>query len=685
MEIDTQIKNEAKTLITTLRQKAEEQFANTKSQTTNTISEVDLLKLIHELEVHQIELEMQNEELRCAKERAECAEAKYTELYDFEPSGYLSVNENGEILNLNLSAAQMLGKARMHLVNSIFGFFIDNASLSIFNNFLEKAFASFIKESCTIILHNKSYVQLTGIVCKHGSHCFITMTDITEMKRTEEKLIESEERFKRITNGLTDYLYTVKMNNGIVTETIHDESCLKVTGYSSLDFLKDPFLWLTMIVAEDKKLVLDRIAKIAEGGEINPIEHRIICKNGSIRWINNIIIPKYNNAGELISYEGVIKDITDRKQTELTLHESEIKFKEIISQINDGIIVYDEQGKIVIWNHGAETIFGIKEEEALASTIVDIQYQLAPPNMKDKALIKKTIKDIITGKTPDIFNKIIDNETMINSQEIRNIQSIVFPVSFSNHNLYCSVLRDTTEMKQYEKQLIQLNADKDRFISILAHDLSSPFNSILGFLDLLTDNIRTDDIDTIERQLHIVNNSAKHFFSLLQDILLWVRAQSGKLPFEPKECNLAEICEDAVSNYTLNIEHKNISISYLSLDNLNMVADIDMIKTVFRNLISNAIKFTNKGGDITISAQQNQSALTVSITDNGIGISPERIAKLFSISEIHSTNGTANEKGTGLGLLLCKEFITKHGGTIWVESELGNGTSFIFTVPLRNV
>ena len=232
------------------------------------------------------------------------------------------------------------------------------------------------------------------------------------------------------------------------------------------------------------------------------------------------------------------------------------------------------------------------------------------------------------------------------------------------------------------KQLLQLNSDKNRFISILAHDLRSPFNNLLGLSEILIEDIRKLNTDEIEDIVNNINKSAKSSFNLLENILRWARAQQGKIPFDPQILSFTNNCKDAVEVLNPISKAKNITIDYSTGDHINVFADIDMLKTVLRNLVSNAIKFTNNGGTISITAKQIDSNITISVSDNGIGIAPGNLVKLFEMSEVISTTGTAEETGTGLGLLLCKEFVEKHGGKIWVESEVGKGSDFKFTLPI---
>jgi signal transduction histidine kinase len=255
--------------------------------------------------------------------------------------------------------------------------------------------------------------------------------------------------------------------------------------------------------------------------------------------------------------------------------------------------------------------------------------------------------------------------------------------------IWTGILEDITRRKQTEEEikfknaeLQKLNADKDVFMSILAHDLISPFNSILGYLNLLASNLRDYEMDIIENQITLIHKSALNTFGLLEDILMWGRSQSGKLSFKPGAIDFKTSCDKVVEILKPNANNKNITI-FTETEKVVVFADVNMLHTVLRNLISNAIKFTNSYGNIRIDAKRNNSEVIVSVVDNGIGIAPEMLSKLFDITQMNSTKGTANEGGTGLGLLLCREFVERHGGQIWVDSEWGKGSEFKFTLPLN--
>jgi len=239
-----------------------------------------------------------------------------------------------------------------------------------------------------------------------------------------------------------------------------------------------------------------------------------------------------------------------------------------------------------------------------------------------------------------------------------------------------------SQIQMLNGKLEKLNIDKDRFISILGHDLKNPFSNILGFSEILTDQINSLNSDEIKEIAGNINKSARITNNLLEGILMWARTQQGSIPFKPQNLSLSATCENILEILNPNAKAKNITINHSATEHITVFADDDMLKAILRNLVSNAIKFTNKNGAININATQTDSNVTISISDNGIGIKPNNLVKFFDISEVLSTTGTAKETGTGLGLLICKEFVGKHQGKIWVESEVGKGSDFKFTLPI---
>lgn len=237
------------------------------------------------------------------------------------------------------------------------------------------------------------------------------------------------------------------------------------------------------------------------------------------------------------------------------------------------------------------------------------------------------------------------------------------------------------ELKIKNEQLKELNATKDKFFSIIAHDLKTPFSGILGFSQILKDEARNLDIDSIEDYADVLNSTAKQTYKLLENLLDWARMQQGGFHFEPKTTSLNYLLEIELEGLKNSADRKNINLVNETDKEIIVTVDEKILSTVLRNLISNAIKFTPKNGKINVKAIMKVDHLEFSISDTGIGMEKETINKLFKIETSFTSRGTENEKGTGLGLLLCKEFVEKHGGTIWVDSEKGKGSRFTFSIP----
>jgi len=251
-----------------------------------------------------------------------------------------------------------------------------------------------------------------------------------------------------------------------------------------------------------------------------------------------------------------------------------------------------------------------------------------------------------------------------------------------------AMIEDVNDRRQIDAELLRINSElkeaietKDKFFSIIAHDLRSPFNNIIGLRDFLKSEVRNLDSKQIENFAGLISKSAGHTLQLLDNLLNWARMQQGRMEFSPGNLLLQKFVKDVVWILNEGAQQKNITIQNKIPPKLIIYADENMITGVIRNLISNAIKFTHTGGLIEISAQYIENQVVISVTDTGVGVSEHQIARLFNVGTNSSTRGTANEPGTGLGLILCREFVEKHGGKIWVSSKPGQGTTFYFSIP----
>ena len=337
---------------------------------------------------------------------------------------------------------------------------------------------------------------------------------------------------------------------------------------------------------------------------------------------------------------------------------------------NLGISVHKKEGIFTVRKDGV-----FKELNVLVST--------SPIKFKNKDSVLLSIDDVTieTQAVKDV-QKLLSNEIEINKQ--LQSQTAKLKQITDNLNMLNDQLVDSEEKVQRQnEQLLDLNATKDKFFSIIAHDLRNPFNGILGLSSMLLKNINVYPLDDISRWVKQISMSAQGAYDLLENLLDWSKTQTGRIEFKPKVFELQDLITEILEITSSISMSKNIKICYEMPESVSLYADRNMIDTILRNLVINAVKFTREEGLVRIVVACSQDDVAISVIDNGVGIEPSRIGDLFKINEKTSTLGTANERGTGLGLILCDEFVRKHGGRIWVESEVDKGSSFKFTIPVH--
>jgi len=388
-----------------------------------------------------------------------------------------------------------------------------------------------------------------------------------------------------------------------------------------------------------------------------------------------------------------IKDITERLKAQQEIIEHKQFLDSIIDNLPVGIQIFDENGFSLRMNEAQRALLGLP----------DTNYGVGVFNVLTDPFTKAQGQD-------ELYRRVYEGEFFVN-QEIstkfdieenvwdtkrKNLyfNQTVFPVLNTDATVRAAValLSNITEKKhaeialqESEAQLRELNATKDKFFSIIAHDLKNPFNQILGFTEILLTDFESLEVSYIKEIITLINSSSNKTFALLQNLLDWSRSQTGRMEFSPTQLNLATVVELAADLLTSYAEMKKIVMKIEIDADIEVYADEKMLATVIRNLVSNAIKFTHKEGKISITAQLLSgipALCEISVIDNGVGISAENIDRLFRIDKNYSMAGTDNETGTGLGLILCKEFIERNGGKIRVESETGKGSRFIFTLPV---
>ncbi|MBF0117697.1 MAG: hybrid sensor histidine kinase/response regulator [Desulfobacterales bacterium] len=301
------------------------------------------------------------------------------------------------------------------------------------------------------------------------------------------------------------------------------------------------------------------------------------------------------------------------------------------------------------------------------------------PGMDGFETCKILKKDDATKDIPVLFlTGLTDTSDKIKGFEVGGLDYITKPF---NQEEALARINTHISLKKFRENLSIANASKDKLFSIIAHDLRGPFGPIIGFCNILLSYY--DKISDLERKdfINKIKISSEIVYKLLENLLEWVKIQRGIITFNPEVLNFHEIATEFISIFNHVALRKKITLTNEINETTKVFADLNMIKIVVQNLISNAIKFTREGGIVKISSQTKSNFEEINVSDNGIGISAKDLNNLFKIDVRQSKLGTAEEKGTGLGLILCKEFVEKNGGRIWVESEIDKGSIFKFTLP----
>lgn len=347
----------------------------------------------------------------------------------------------------------------------------------------------------------------------------------------------------------------------------------------------------------------------------------------------------------------------------------------IFDQNQDGIALFDNEARYTKQNQAYKKLLGYSPEE--------LKGKQPSFHIGEKAFAE--INESL-AKIGHFQGEVISDSKF--GRKYLDLTVFTIPEIESQKVKFVGIKRDITErkitesrLKENEARLTEINKTKDKFFSIIAHDLRNPFNSLLGFSNMLLEEVEKYKDSDIKMYSEVINRNLDYTLSYINNLLEWSRLQTKNISFNPEECHLLTIVDEVLEVLSLQIQKKNITIEKTIFTDSCINADENMIKTVLLNLISNAIKFTNENGLIKIKSQYDNHHIRVSIIDNGIGISNEIADKLFKIEESVTSKGTNNEKGSGLGLILCKEFINLHKGKIGFEKEFTKGLSFWFSIP----
>lgn len=420
----------------------------------------------------------------------------------------------------------------------------------------------------------------------------------------------------------------------------------------------------------------------ATGAPIS-LEYRLQTKSGEYKWFQGSAKATFDDDGNPTRMAGSIIDIDSRKEADLKLQKDHNLLRTIIDNIPTCVYVKDLDGRKVLANRSEYELWGFgREEEILGKRDSDLSKEgiAALSENEDRQVLK-------TGEP--IIDK--DAYTEINGREYVLLVSKL-PLKDSNGKVVglVGISNDITERKKMEnklrernQQLEKLNNMTNKIYSVVGHDLKTPLSSILGLSDLLLSDVEDfGDEEVLKENLSIIRQSALKMSDLLGDLLNWARIQTDDLFLNKTQFSLSETVRDTIDLLTVTAGQKEISLAFSSEESFQVYADKQLIATIIRNFISNALKFSNEGDTVDVSVYRDEEHWHVSVEDEGVGMPEQTIGRLFDNRKHPQKEGTQNEKGSGIGLRLCKELAERHGGEISVESELGKGSIFTLSIPI---
>jgi PAS domain S-box-containing protein len=571
-------------------------------------------------------------------------------------------------------------------------------------------------EIILLILLFMAVAILIYVLIKKKKETPLTNQEVLDLSLPENQLIFT------LIDFIPDRIYIKDRKSRFIAGNIHVANIMGVKSSKELIGKTDLDFYSKDLAGEFYR---DEQALMKSGVSIINKEERGLDMEGNEIIVSTTKVPFRNDKGRIIGIIGIGRDITlqkinegkllqqqknlqevntllEERQEEIQQQSEELhaqseyllkvnreleKLSLVASHTDNVIIIMDADGNIEYRNQGYEKHYGIIEEEASQTKPINIR------DISSNKDINNIIKEIVrTKKGISYEGKAKDkngNETwsqttispVLNEKneviKLIAIDSDITKVILAEHEI--NVKKD--EIEKNRDELKKLNATKDKFFSIIAHDLKNPFHSIMGFSDLLSRNYDSFDEERKKEFLKLIKDSSTSAYNLLENLLNWSRTQTNNIQYSPTNINISQVLLENIQIHSVIAQNKEIEIIYNIPEQVMSYADSNMINTVVRNLLTNALKFTPAGGKITINAVSVGDHIEVSIIDTGIGMDKNSLEKLFRIDEFHNSIGTSGETGTGLGLIICNEFITKHGGKIHVESETGKGSTFRFSLP----
>jgi len=554
--------------------------------------------------------------------------------------------------------------------------------------------------------------------------------DVTDRNRMEEELRDSKLRYQILLESVTSYTYTVYIEDGHPFATMHSPGCATVTGYSAEEYTADPLLWHAMIHEEDRGRVSEMVASICAGGGSSCIEHRILHKDGSIRWVRDTVVPGYNEQGDLIAYDGLVADITERRQAEETIRrineeleqkviertraledanyelqtineelaarrteaetalaeliqaqEKLLKLSRAVENSPAAVIITDRNGLIEYVNPKFTEVTGFQAEEAIGHNP-----RILNAGIQSKEFYQDLWSTILIGNEwrGEFCNRKKNGETYwehASISPIRDEKGVIIH--------FVAVKEDVTEQKRVAEELHRAkeaadaaNRSKSEFLANMSHEIRTPLNAIIGFSALAA---KTDLTSRQHDYIHKIGNAGVSLLKTINDILDFSKVEAGMLEMESIPFRLDDVLVNVTSLIQQKLADKGLELFLDCSRDLPPLLKGDPLRLgqVLTNLMGNSVKFTEQGEvELSVTCVEREDGrikMLFSVRDTGIGMTPEQCTRLFQAFSQADGSTTRKYGGTGLGLSISKRLVEIMGGEIWAESEAGRGSTFNFT------
>ncbi|HEY9794761.1 MAG TPA: CHASE3 domain-containing protein [Leptolyngbyaceae cyanobacterium] len=501
--------------------------------------------------------------------------------------------------------------------------------------------------------------SLIGVLSLGGAVLLLNR-NVLQRRQSEKTLESTEQKFRQMAENIHEVFW---MSSADLSEVLYiSPAYQQIWGRTCDSLYTSPKSFLEVIHPEDRERV---IANLQQNSKTEfDIEYRIIWQDGTIRWIWDRSVPIYNQVGEVYRRAGIAQDISDRKQAE-----QKIRFQSrLLDAVEQAVIATDLEGNIIYWNHYAEVLYGWSAVEVMGRLVVDV---VPAPSTKEQAA--------------ELMSRLQVGESWSGEFLVQRRDGTTFPAMVFDSPIYneqgsligiVGVSVDITERKRAEEELQRSNAELQQFAYVASHDLQEPLRMVSSYTQLLAECYQGQLDAQADKFIAFATEGATRMQQLLEDLLDYSRVSRRPQPFDRISCTT--ILKDVLTDLAVTMQESSAVVTGDPLP--TVLGDRTQLRQLLQNLISNAIKFRREEPPVVhISAEPQEDFWLFTVRDNGIGIDPQFAERIFVLFQrLHSRQ---EYPGTGIGLAICKKIVERHGGRIWVESHLGGGSAFYFTLP----